>query len=322
MSESGVLAKESREALRRLGMKGAVDPGSIRLLAGGMSGSSVVALTLEDALVILKCTTPSGRDPSRIGRATREVLFYRELVDRVPIRVPRMLASDLDPERGTLLLITAHEPPPVRWPAADFATVAHELGRFHTAMRNIALPSWVPAAASPAPENGRDAIDLWRAFAAKTEVVSRELLEGIEQMIARVGEVDACVDSGPLTLCHGDFHTGNLLRDRDGAWVWVDWQDIRIGPGVDDLAFLWQRSFAESEEMCESSYAAMKESYWEGLTAVGDPGMARVEFHQALAWSELRGWLIAWPPYLGYLSQAQQEGVVARIDTLLRERGN
>ena len=45
----------------------------------------------------------------------------------------------------------------------------------------------------------------------------------------------------PTTLCHGDFHSGNLLWDKtgepDAVWI-IDWQIASIGPAILDVSFL------------------------------------------------------------------------------------
>jgi len=303
-----------RDAMHRLGVAGEVDAGGLRVLAGGMSGSVVCRFTLDGRDVVLKRTVAGHRNAVLLARARREVWFYRELAGRVPVRVPAMIGSAIDPEAGTLLLLAACDPapPPESWPDAGYAEVARDLGRFHAAMRGVPLPAWMPSASATTPGQRRDAAESWRTFVETTRLIPDGLHRRMEETIARVAELDAAIPAGPATLCHGDFHAGNLLRDADGRWVWADWQDSRIGPGVDDLAFLWERAFSAVEARLPP-FDAMVEAYWAGLAEAGGPGMDRVAFGRALAWSELRGWLIAWPPYLGYLSRAQQERVVARI---------
>jgi hypothetical protein len=39
-------------------------------------------------------------------------------------------------------------------------------------------------------------------------------------------------------VVHGDSHTGNLLRTRDGRLLWNDWEDVGRGPAEWDLASL------------------------------------------------------------------------------------
>ncbi len=49
------------------------------------------------------------------------------------------------------------------------------------------------------------------------------------------------LDQMPTTLCHGDYHAGNLLWDELGepSTVWaIDWQASAIGPAILDVSFL------------------------------------------------------------------------------------
>lgn len=42
------------------------------------------------------------------------------------------------------------------------------------------------------------------------------------------------------TVCHGDFHTTNLLYDRDNnALHVIDWESLTLAPRGTDLARLW-----------------------------------------------------------------------------------
>ena len=46
----------------------------------------------------------------------------------------------------------------------------------------------------------------------------------------------------PMTLCHGDYHPGNLLWDElgDPSTVWaVDWQESAIGPAIQDASLFF-----------------------------------------------------------------------------------
>jgi len=321
VGDSGGMVTTVQDALHRLGRTDVIEAERVRVLAGGMSGSAVYAFVLDGKPVVVKWTVQDRGDAGMVQRAQREVRFYRELARIVPVRVPRLLGSTPGDAGDVLLLLEASEPapPPSIWPDADYAGVARDLGRFHTAMRSVALPSWVPAAPATSAEQCRAATDAWRSFAsgAGRGIVPDSLLRHMERTIAQVPERDARLDSGALTLCHGDFHTGNLLRRPDGTWVWADWQEVRIGAGVDDLAFFWQRAFAATEADAGPPFDAIVEAYWAGVNDAGDPGTSRETFSQTLRWAELRGWLVAWPPYLGYLSQTQRRRVVARIAALL-----
>ena len=58
------------------------------------------------------------------------------------------------------------------------------------------------------------------------------------------------LDRMPVTLCHGDFHQGNLLWDRTGepgtVWV-VDWQGPTRGPAILDVAWFLGSGVARAD---------------------------------------------------------------------------
>jgi len=92
---------------------------------------------------------------------------------------------------------------------------------------------------------------------------------------------------------------------------------VRLGPGVDDLAFFWQRAFVAADT--PPPYDAMVQAYAAGLATVDGPPVSREQLDRVLAWAELRSWLVDWPSYLGDLSTVRMERVLQRIDTLTRQ---
>lgn len=64
-------------------------------------------------------------------------------------------------------------------------------------------------------------------FRSNYDVLARELLQGIEDVLTRTGQVR-------YIRTHGDCHAGNMLW-RDGAPHFVDFDDARMAPAVQDL---------------------------------------------------------------------------------------
>jgi aminoglycoside phosphotransferase (APT) family kinase protein len=139
-------------------------------------------------------------------------------------------------------------------------------------------------------------------------------LQQLDTLLAQAPMLESHLGTLPSTLCHGDCHTGNLLRGSNEEWIWADWQSVRLGPGVDDLAFFWQRAFAASA--VPPPYDAMMQTYAIGLSSAGAAVLSREELERNLAWSELRSWLVDWPEYLGALPAACVARVLRRIDAL------
>jgi Ser/Thr protein kinase RdoA (MazF antagonist) len=309
-------------ALRRLGRETAAAAPSVRLLAGGLSGSFVYSLDFPDEGAVLKLTLPSG-ERWAMARARREALFYRDLAARVPVVVPRVLGLDHDEVAGGAVLLAAYAPstPPDRWTEHDYAQVARQLGRLHATFgdRTAAstMPAWLHAGPRVTPARCRAAARAWGALGERDDL--RDALapsrQRLERLVLAIPALDVRSTALPATLCHGDCHAGNLLRGPAGEWVWADWQEVRLGPGVDDLAFFWERAFAATE--ASPPYDAMVRAYGAGLEAAGGTPMPREELERALAWAELRSWLVAWPFYLGALPASRFERVLRRIETLI-----
>lgn len=140
-------------------------------------------------------------------------------------------------------------------------------------------------------------------------------MSSLESLLIEIPTLERHLATTLTTLCHGDFHTGNLLRNTAGEWIWADWQEVRLGPGVDDLAFFWQRAFAATNT--PPPLDAMVQAYVAGL-ATGDGSLiSREQVDRAVAWAELRSWLVDWPGYLGALSTSRIVRVLRRIETLM-----
>lgn len=43
--------------------------------------------------------------------------------------------------------------------------------------------------------------------------------------------------TAPTVICHGDFRTGNLIVGRDGLRAVLDWEAVRLGDPMEDLAW-------------------------------------------------------------------------------------
>lgn len=108
-------------------------------------------------------------------------------------------------------------------------------------------------------------------------------------------------------LVHGDCHTENIVRSRDGAYQWIDWQEAHRGDGLADLVFLWQRAeFAGARP----PRAAMMAAYAHARRL--DQTSMRPLIDQA----ELRLLLHSWPPFLGLGTSSGREVMRRRLVAL------
>lgn len=270
MSNYGRHETHAVAALRRLGREPAGASFASRVLAGGLSGSVVHHVELAGQDMVLKVTLPSD-DRQLMVRARREALFYQELATLVPVLVPRVLDLHLSETEGAVLLLAAclPSPSPDDWTERGYVQVAHQLGRLHATFwgktTESELPDWLRARPGVTPDQCQDAARLWRAL-GKREDLTEALASrrrSLESLLLNIPTLDPHMATTPATLCHGDFHAGNLLRDPAGEWIWADWQEVCLGPGVDDLAFFWQRAFVAADT--PPPYDAMVRAYAAGL---------------------------------------------------------
>ncbi|HEV2460083.1 MAG TPA: aminoglycoside phosphotransferase family protein, partial [Ktedonobacterales bacterium] len=235
------------------------------VLQGGISGAYTYRLHLADKDAVLKVVLP-GADSQVLARGQREIAFYRDLTPRIPLRVPHVLGLHAD-AASVALLLAAYRPAPQasEWAEQDYLTVAEQLARLHAiywnATESLSGLTWLhrPAECMSA-ESVRQASTCWRALAAEPRfagVFSAQDGRWIGEMLSRVDALDAVIQCLPMTLCHGDCHAGNLVRDRDDRWAWADWQEVGIGCGPEDLSFFFQRARAAGGTVPEDAAIAV-----------------------------------------------------------------
>lgn len=91
----------------------------------------------------------------------------------------------------------------------------------------------------------------------------------ITQFEQQAGTLAAAASAGPQTIQHRDFHARNLLLPEGKPIIWIDHQDLRIGPLFYDLASLWTDAYVD---LPDASRKRLREeldglAHWAGLTA-------------------------------------------------------
>jgi aminoglycoside phosphotransferase (APT) family kinase protein len=291
-------------------------------LQGGVSGSGTYRLVLASEAVILKVTA-ADREPFIVERARREAEFYRRLADRVPVRVPRPLAVAIDDDFGICLMLSRHPacPPAPAWREAEFLRAGEELGRLHAAfwdrIERLAEYRWLrrrqpaelPVEVAQARRYWQE---LWEIDRFRV-VLTPQCRQRIDRLLERIEAIEQAVESLPPTLCHGDFHSGNLLDDGRGGFIWADWQEVGLGPGPEDLSFFIQRaSFAGASVPVEG----MIRAYQQSLEAASGRVIPAASLQRVMEGAELRTRLLHWPAYLKQASEDSLAGIMDRIDQL------
>ena len=249
-------------------------PAEIRSL-NGFSGAGVFTFTIDGRDVVLKAT-PARND------ADRELTFYRDLADEMPVRSPTVLDSTSTDGLVVLLFPWMRPGPPAReWTHATWLEIARQLGSLHSTLNadGLAARPWLGRDGNGPDPAARAA--LWAELPAKRTAIP---------LLAELRSLDRAVEIPPLCLIHGDCHAENFLIADDGALVWVDWQAVGAGHGPEDLALLWQRAeFNGAEVPREAALTAYAQA--RGIPV--DDGLRR-----AVTAAEIRLLLMGWPSFL------------------------
>lgn len=277
----------------------------VRTLAGGASGSAVYQLLVDladnagrDAFVLKIGSGRANRDGAR-----REVNFYRDLAPHVPVRVPGLVAGVEHHGRTCLVLRrTAATASHVRWSPGRWADLATELGGLHREPVAVVAAGWPWAKASP-PTAEREVASARRAW---TALGYGPLLT---PLWSSLDHLDAALTALPVCLRHGDWHLGNIMVDSADRFVWIDWQEVGLGHGPEDLALMWQR--AEFDGLAPPR-GAMLTAYARGR---GIPDDA-VLYRAAVA-AELTLLLLSWPPYLAGAAESRRARLFSRLEYLV-----
>ena len=209
-----------------------------------------------------------------------EVRFYRELSAKVPIAHPRALAAERRAGRGFLLALAdvteaGAEPghPSHSLSAARAGNMVELLARLHAAFwESPALGRELAWLAGPVRrlEDGLGsamAVPLMRrGLALAGDLIAPELHAPALRYAAARRRVMRVLSAGPQTLIHHDCHPGNLYWRGDEPGL-LDWQLVRSGEGIGDVAYLL--ATALRPELRRSEEPELLARYHDTLLACG-----------------------------------------------------
>lgn len=305
------------------------DPESIveyHLLQEGISGASTFQIRFFDEDAILKITR-SKKGNADFERAQRELFFYRDLAEYIPLRIPRMIALHSD-SHSVALLLAAYQPslPPASWLKEEYLEAVRQLGRFHAIfwekMDQLSRFSWLRKPhRQMLTEHMRAAFDYWQALRlqpAFRDILTEQEYQRLHGLVSSMPTVDKIIQLLPMTLCHGNCEPSNVLRDSDGNFIWADWQEVGPGRGPEDISFfLQQSSIAEGAPPYEEALVAYHECLEVG-TGHTIPLSTIYRVVDAVAlWVDV----LYWPAYLGQASSHQLVNLLHRIHSLADQIG-
>ena len=299
-----------------------IDPHQLteyEVLSGGLSGASAYRLRFPAGDLVLKVTL-SESSAYLLERARRELLFYQRLASSLRVQVPNPITSHCDDAIGICLLLRAYEPAPepTAWAETRFVEAAEQLGHLHAGYwgktRELSALWWLRRDRMDLVTDIRQALAHWERLRADQRfeaILTSECVAWIRDLLKRVDDFEDT--SFPLTLCHGDFHAGNVLLDQDGRPVLADWHEVGPGRGPEDLSFFIQRAtFSGGEVPVEDMVTA----YHRSLIAKMGQDVTMQEIRRVMDAAELRTRLLHWPAFLTEASATQLTDMLDRIRVL------
>ncbi len=100
-----------------------------------------------------------------------------------------------------------------------------------------------PVAGFEVPEGPRDAarrqIGVWRGYYERSRPEPSPMMVRAFRELER--RLPALPEIGPVALVHGDFRTGNFLREGTSVRAVLDWEMVHLGDPLEDLAWASSR---------------------------------------------------------------------------------
>jgi hypothetical protein len=197
-----------------------------------------------------------GTRSRQTGQATDayaiELAFYRLIAPTAQVAVPRCHFAGIDLATGRFALILddiclARKVDQIAGASAEeVAAALVEVSRLHAQYWNCEKSEslrWVPLRA--APPNARRLAAAYRLLYGRfLDRFGGRLSDRATGMIERFDTVIrpwSSHDKPPYTLLHGDYRADNLLFGSDAfspPVTVLDWQNLGIGSGVSDVAYL------------------------------------------------------------------------------------
>jgi hypothetical protein len=194
---------------------------------------------LKPAPVVARVATRMPRLRSPIAEwLEREIAVTEFLSDRgAPVVAPsrELPAGPHERDGFWVSFWTYIEPDPDRTPtSSDCSAMLLDL---HAAMRSY--PGELPMLGADDITRGLELLGETDEIMSKADV---DLLRALAERLRPLWEAPR-EDAQPL---HGDAHPGNLISSRDGGLVWIDFEDVCLGPVEWDLATMMdERAVAE-----------------------------------------------------------------------------
>jgi aminoglycoside/choline kinase family phosphotransferase len=226
-----------------------------------------------------------------------ETLFYRDLANQVPVRVPPCIHAELNAagDNGVIVMqdiihdgatfLSALKP----FTPDETRECLEQIALLHAATwqgKALYDQPWIPRFLDQIGSRPIMPLEALQAMLdgpkgdplpAIIKDASR-LQNGLQALAAQIRERPAC-------LVHGDAHAGNIYIDAHGAYGLVDWQILQKGEWAQDVAY--HIAAVLSPEDRRSHERALLDHYRDRLKALGGPDLRAEE-----AWTRYRAAMV------------------------------
>ena len=244
--------------------------------------------------LIAKFSSPDAemrRRPNTIASYEREVRFYRSIARRGTIPVPTCYHAAVDTRSGRHILLL-EDLALARCgsradgcSAADAETAIRHIAHFHAHWwESPELDDFDPPADSAGSPDDRILAEAhaewWPVFLEKAgHQLPGEVVEIGGLLGRRRGSIlRRLFGQRPRTLIHSDYHADNLLFGQaPGSLFVVDWQFVKLGRGMWDVAYFLSQSLAPEDRRAVET--ALLEEYIGVMDGLGVRGYSRDEAH-------------------------------------------
>ncbi len=227
-----------------------------------------------------------------LGAYEIEATFYGCAAEKVEI-APRAYFSEFDRESATFCLViedlsSMKSGDQIEGCAFEQALdVARETARLHSGFWSKRV-DWAPAFDEGSRYFERMHSAAWRRLARTVEGIPEGLVEAAQCVAPRVSDIKTRLSREPVTLLHGDLRLDNVFFNSEpgaSGVKLIDWQAIRMGRGIYDLAYFLSTSVPV--EMRRQRQDELIEAYAETLHANGVEGYTTAECVDDFGWALL-----------------------------------
>ncbi|GAB4396153.1 MAG: hypothetical protein OHK0052_17030 [Anaerolineales bacterium] len=276
----------------------------------------------EFSLVLKEAQQQGNTRAGTINAGRREILFYQNLAEQLPVRIPRLFAADPD---GQWLLMNLL--PPGRtltnWRTEDYYLATDQLVALHDRFwglgDDLRVYGWL---ARPLDADfqvhvnvaEQAAQQISAAFTENNRDNHQEIAQLLTRITANAEHIAQTLRGAPQTLLHGDYWPDNLHVLEDGSITVYDWQQVGIGPAILDVVTFVQNSLWRLEPLPVSAeeviaYYRTSVRRFMGYTWRDEDWQKQWDY--ALLWSFIVNWI-------DILSSMPQALMRTRIDALER----